>query len=218
MDKAEMTRSGCHFVSPSVVLLLLLLIGGCAATPLQVVKAEPAVDFRRYTTLVVEDFQNGVGDALPLRVLQELPQAVIAHLNACYPGAFSRIVQTPSGSPEELIVGGTITEYREKIWYDLYDRVKFTSEVTFVDGQSGREFTKITVDPGGMAAIANPIAWSLLAVQAITMMPLGIFAPSLSEKIDILIDKAANQIADTIAETKGLSQRRDTVEAACNES
>jgi hypothetical protein len=127
-------------------------------------------------------------------------------------------VQTPSGSPEELIVGGTITEYREKIWYDLYDRVKFTSEVTFVDGQSGREFTKITVDPGGMAAIANPIAWSLLAVQAITMMPLGIFAPSLSEKIDILIDKAANQIADTIAETKGLSQRRDTVEAACNES
>ena len=52
-----------------VGMLAIPVIWGCAATPLQVVKAEPGVNFQRYTTLVVTDFRNGVGDALPPWVL-----------------------------------------------------------------------------------------------------------------------------------------------------
>ena len=33
------------------------------ATPLQLVEAEPGVNFQRYATLVVTDFWNSVGDA-----------------------------------------------------------------------------------------------------------------------------------------------------------
>lgn len=190
-------------------LLGLPLIWGCAATPLQTDRSAVEVDFSRYTIVVVKNFQNGVGDDLPPRLLREVPEAVIASLHECYPKAFAKIARTPSGSPEELVVGGTITEYREKIWYDLYDRVKVTSQVTFVDGQSGRELTKITVDPVGKAALANPIAWSLLAVHAVTGVPVGILAPSLSEKIDVVIDKAASQIADAIAEKRGIVKRQE---------
>jgi len=75
--------------------------------------AEAGVNFQRYTTLVLKDFQNGVGDALPARVLQDLPEAAMAHLNECYLGAFGKIERTATGSAEELVVGGTITEYRE---------------------------------------------------------------------------------------------------------
>jgi hypothetical protein len=57
-------------------LLVLPVLWGCRAMPLQIVKAEGEVDLQRYATLAVKDFQNGVGDALPLGVLHELPIAV----------------------------------------------------------------------------------------------------------------------------------------------
>lgn len=46
---------------------------------------------RPYTTLVVKDFQNAVGDALPGEALTQIPGAVVAHLKECYPKAFTRI-------------------------------------------------------------------------------------------------------------------------------
>jgi len=74
---------------------------------------EPRVDYRRYGTLIVKDVQAAVGDDFPKGVVNQFPETVIAHLRECYPGAFVKIERTASGSGEELLIEGTITESRE---------------------------------------------------------------------------------------------------------
>jgi hypothetical protein len=171
-------------------LIWLPIMSGCAATPLQVVKAEAGVNFQRYTILVVKDFQNGVGDALPPRVLQELPEAVVAHINECYPKAFARIERSSSGSPDELVVGGTITEYREGSRFARamligLGSAKFTSDVSFTDGQTGQPLTQAKVD----------LLWAMGGLIGA------------SQGIEDLIEKAGKQIADAIAEKRGVTKK-----------
>ncbi len=187
-----MRRSGAD-LALLVGLLWLPAIWGCAATPLQVVKAESGVNFQRYTTLVVRDFQNGVGDALPPRVLQELPEAVVAHLIECYPQAFSKIERTASGSAEELVVGGTITEYREGSRFARamligLGSAKLASDVSFVDGQSGQQLTQAKVD----------LLWAMGGLVGA------------SQGMEDLIEKAGRQIADAIAEKRGVAKKTET--------
>lgn len=190
-------------------LLILLALWGCAAAPLQVVKTESEVNLQRYTTLVVKDFHNDVGDALPPGLLQELPEAVIAHLNACYPGGFSRIERTATGSSEELVVAGTITEERDDGGEESRPGdAKLLSKVTVEDGESGRVLMQI----GGelpKALAARPLGEYLLTsgpflvIQAITSIPAPLLAPPLwYRKIDA--DKVGRQIADAIAENRGV--------------
>jgi hypothetical protein len=183
-------RRANNFLTLLLGLLWLSSIWGCAATPLQVVKAEAGVDFKRYTTLAVKDFQNGAGEALPPQVLQELPQAVVAYLNECYPAAFGKIERMPSGSAEEVIVSGTITEYREGSRFARamligLGSAKFASDVSFIDGRSGRELTKAKVD----------LLWAMGGLVGA------------SQGIEDLIEKAGRQIADAIAEKKGARKR-----------
>src|SRR3990172_8424089 len=102
-------------------LLCMLAVGGCASspspprppTPVQVIDLEPRGSLRPYTTLVVKDFQNAVGDGLPREALTKLPEAVVAHLKECYPEAFTRVERAASGSADELVLEGSITGYEE---------------------------------------------------------------------------------------------------------
>ena len=106
---------------------------------------------------MVKDFQNGVDDALPPRILQELPEAVIAHLNECYPRVFSKIERTAQGSAEELVIEGAILEYREKSGEEGRPGVtKPVGELTFADGQSGRELAQISEGRGASAHWTSP--------------------------------------------------------------
>ena len=183
------------YVPPLLGLVWLPVMSGCAATPLQVVKAEAGVDFKRYTTLTVKDFQNGVGDALPPRILQDLPEAVVAHLNECYPKAFGKIERTAAGSPEELVIGGTITEYREGSRFARARLIglgsaKFATDISFLDGQSGRDLTKAKVD----------LLWAMGGLVGA------------SQGIDDLIEKAGRQIADAIAERRGAAKKLETAQ------
>lgn len=86
LQKYAMRRLHCR---RGVLLGLLVLpaLWGCRAIPVQVIKPEGEVDLQRYATLVVKDFRNSIGDALPPGLLQELPESVMTHLNACYPSA-----------------------------------------------------------------------------------------------------------------------------------
>lgn len=59
-----MRRLSCRLGVP-LGLLVLPALWGCASTPLQIVKAEAEVNLQRYATLMVKDFQNGVGDFPP---------------------------------------------------------------------------------------------------------------------------------------------------------
>jgi hypothetical protein len=141
--------------------------------------------------LVVQDFKNGAGDALPPQVLTELPEAVVAHLNECYPQAFGKIERTASGSAEELVIGGTITEYREGSRFARamligLGSAKLASEVSFIDGQSGRELTKAKVD----------LLWAMGGLIGA------------SQGIEDLIEKAGRQIADAIAEKRGVAKKQ----------
>lgn len=190
-------------------LLILPVLLGCRAMPLQIAKADGEVDLQRYTTLVVKDFQNGVGDALPPGLLQELPEAVTAHLNACYPEGFSRIERTATGSSEELVVVGTITEERDDGEEESKPGdAKLLSKVTVEDGESGRVLMQIGGElPKKLAA--RPLGEYLLTsgpflvIQAITSIPAPLLAPPFwYRKIDV--DTVGRQIADAIAENRGV--------------
>lgn len=197
-------------------LLILPVLWGCRAMPLQVVKPEGEVDLQRYATLVVKDFQNGVGDALPSGLLQELPEAVIAHLNACYSLTFSKIARTPTGSAEELILEGTITEDREDSGEESRPRgARLLSKVTLEDGRSGSVLMQINGElqkvPGAVPLGKNLlIGTSLLAIDAVTGVAAGtLVAPMFYDygpaKIDV--DTVGRQIADAIAEHRGVTKK-----------
>lgn len=162
-------------------LLGLLVIPGCGRKPVQVVSIEPGLNFQRYTTLVLKDFQNGVGDTLPGRAVQDLPETVVIWLNECYPGAFERIQRTAQGRASELVVGGTITDYKagnSRGWGS-----KLASELSFADGESGRELAKANVE-------------LVMASRRLAGATGG---------IETLVYQAGKLIADEIADKKGVA-------------
>jgi hypothetical protein len=112
------------------------VVGGCGSPAFQL-KLEgvgEADRLKKYTTLVVEKFENDAGEGVPTRVLEDLPDGVIAHLNQCYPLAFVKVTRTTSSSPDELVVHGAITEY------DLR-RLELVVGVSLADA-SGEELTR----------------------------------------------------------------------------
>ncbi len=126
------------------LVVVAVALAGCA--PVAVVKEDPRIKDQQYRTLVVADFENAIGDALPRRVQQELPGAVIAHLNQCYPGAFDTVVRTGRGSAGELVIRGTVTDFQEgnralRFLAGPYGagNAKFAADVAFYDGQSGQQ-------------------------------------------------------------------------------
>ena len=183
-------RQSNGYWHPIIAWLSLSLCWGCAGSPLEVTRAGSEIDFQRYTTLAVRDFHNGVGDLLPRRVLQELPEAVMARLNECYPMAFEKIERMSSGSADELVIEGTITDYREGSRFARamligLGSARLTSEVSFVDGQSGRQLTQAKVD----------LLWAMGGLVGA------------SQGIEDLIDKGGKQIADAIGERRGLVKK-----------
>ena len=108
-------------------------------------------------------------------------------------GAFGKIDRTASGSAEELVVGGTITEYREGSRFARamligLGSANLASDVAFVDGQSGRQFTQAKVD----------LLWAMGGLVGA------------SQGIEDLIEKAGRQIADAIAEMRGVAKKTET--------
>jgi hypothetical protein len=133
-----------------VGLPLIAVLFGCApvspAFQLKLDKTEEAAGLKKYTTLVVKDFENDAGEGVPSRVRQDLPEAVIAQLNECYPQAFEKITRKTSGSPEELVVSGTITEYDEgnrfaRLMIAGRGSARLVVDVSLGDA-SGRELTR----------------------------------------------------------------------------
>jgi hypothetical protein len=125
----------------SLLCLIVAVLAGCAS--LKVVKADPRITSQQFTTLVVADFENAVGAALPSRVQQDMSEAVIAHLNECYPGAFKKIVRSGGGDAEELVIRGTITDYQEgnralRFMLAGLGSAKVAADVSFYDGQNGQ--------------------------------------------------------------------------------
>ena len=117
---------------------------GCASVA--VVKEDPLIKAQQYRTLVVADFENAIGNALPPRVQQELPGAVIAHLTQCYPGAFDGVARTGHGSAGELLIRGTVLEFQAgnralRFLAGPYGAgtAKFAADVAFYDGQTGQQ-------------------------------------------------------------------------------
>lgn len=196
-------------------LLALPALWGCRATPLQVIKPGGEVDLQRYATLVVKDFQNGVGDALPPGLLRELPETVMTHLNACYPLTFSKIPRTATGSAEELVMGGTITERRQDGLEESRPSGGLLSVVTLEDGQSGKVLLQINGElrkvPGTAPHGKNLlIGASLLAIDAVTGVAAGtLVAPMFYDygPTTIDVDTVGRQIADAIAEHRGVTKQ-----------
>lgn len=117
---------------------------GCASVA--VVKEDPRIKDPQYRTLVVADFENAIGDALPAKARQDLPGAVVAHLNQCFPGAFDRVVRSGHGSAGELVIRGTVTQYQAgnralRFFAGAYGAgsARFAADVSFYDGETGQQ-------------------------------------------------------------------------------
>jgi len=153
----------------------------------------------------VKDFQNAVGDALPLAVLQKLPEVVIAHLKECYPSAFGKFERTASGSTEELVLEGSITVLEKAGWWVQFSTgllpVRLNSTVSLADGKANRKLKEVKVDLSGQGPLflgpipALPVAAALPATRAVEAGLMGIAD---------LIDRAGVQIAIALADQKGL--------------
>jgi hypothetical protein len=170
-----------------------------------VIDLEPRVTLRPYTTLVVKDFQNAVGDALPQAVLQKLPEVVIAHLKECYPSAFAKFERTASGSTEELVLEGSVTGYEEGSWLVLVFTgempFRLISTVSLADGKTNRKLKEVKVDLGWHSPpvffgpiAAPPGAAALAAAGAVEAGLMGVAD---------LIDEVEVQIAIALADQKG---------------
>lgn len=152
-------------------------------------KAETGANFQKYTTLVVKDFESTVGDVPPVRVRQDLPGTVIARLNECYPGAFEKITREASGSAEEFVVNGTITEYNEGSRFARFmlgayggGSAKLVADVSLTDG-TGRELARTEG-----RWVSSPVGGGLGALVG----------------IEQLVLTAGGEIADRIAEKRGV--------------
>ncbi len=173
-------------------LPVVLALAGCASTPLEFVKDNPAANFQGYTTVVIKAFENGVGQELPAGVPLELRASVETRLGRCYPGLLQVAGPKQVDGPEVMIVEGRVTEYREGSRFARFmlaglGSTKFSSDVVFRDGQSKQELARAKVD----------LLWAAG----------GIIGASTG--IEDLVKKAAAQVADAIAEKKGARKAED---------
>lgn len=162
---------------------------GCASVA--VVKEDPRVKDQQYRTLVVADFENAIGDALPAQVRQDLPGAVVAHLNQCYPGAFDTVVRTGQGSAGELVIRGIVTAYQAgsralRFFAGAYGAggAKFAADVSFYDGQTGQ---RLMVAKGDWVYRFGGIVGAIGG-------------------IDDLVQASGADVADLIAEKRGATR------------
>lgn len=163
-------------------------VAGCAS--LEVVKADPRINASQYKTLVIGDFDNAIGNALPSRVQNDLPNAVIAHLTECYPGAFEKFARSGGSSAEELVIRGTITEYQEgnralRFVAAGLGSAKVAADLSFYDGQTGQQL---------MLAKGN---W---------VYRYGGIAGAIGG-IDDLVQSSGASVADLIAEKRGATKK-----------
>ena len=171
-----------------MLCVIVAALTGCAS--LKVVKVDPRITSQQYSTLVVADFENSVGAALPSRVQQDMSEAVVVHLNECYPGAFEKIVRSGSGYAEELVIRGSITEYQEgnralRFLLAGLGSARVAADVSFHDGRSGEELMVAKGDwvfeyGGLMGAVVG---------------------------IDDVVRSAGARIADLIADKKGATKK-----------
>jgi hypothetical protein len=129
----------CAFRLQFSLFVIAIAAAGCAAV------GDPRISARQYRTLVVADFENAIGRALPVRVQQELPGAFIAHLHRCYPGAFDQTLRAGGGNADELVIRGSITDFQagnRNLQYagSIFGlgSAKLSVDVSFFDGRSGQ--------------------------------------------------------------------------------
>lgn len=173
------------------VWLCVIAVAAVGCASVAVVKEDPRIKDQQYRTLVVADFENAIGNALPAQVQQKLPSAVIAQLNHCYPGAFDKVVRTGGGAAGELVIRGTVTEYQAgnralRFLAGPYGagNAKFAADVAFYDGQTGKQLMVAKGDwvyrhGGVIGAIAG---------------------------IDDLVQSSGADVADLIAEKRGATR------------
>lgn len=93
-----------------IVFLSLLTLQACATASLNVTQA-PTMAPSKFERVAVPAFANKVGDSLPPGATEEIAGAVIAKLQRDYPNGFSEVTATPTNSPGELLVRGSILSY-----------------------------------------------------------------------------------------------------------
>ena len=97
----------------SALILIVLVVAGCAASRTQVLQPKKA-GFENYPVLEITDFKNNVGPQVPTELLQRLPNAIAEKVTALNLfQAVNRVPVATEGAPETrtLVLEGAIIEY-----------------------------------------------------------------------------------------------------------
>ena len=179
-----------HIARLAGAAVIAALVGCAPVSPAFQLKFEEATGAdagRKYTTLVVKEFENDVGEGVPPGLLRELPEAVIARLNECYPQAFEKIGRKTSGSPGELVVSGTITEYDEGNRFARF----------MIGGGAGS--SKLAVD----ISLADPSGTVLTRAEGRWVYAIGGWIGAVGGMVTLVDLIAGIEIADGIAQIQG---------------
>jgi hypothetical protein len=95
------------------LLLIVLLVAGCAASRTQVLEPKKA-GFENYSVLEITDLKNNIGPQVPAEVMRRVPDAIAEKVRALNLfQAVNRVPAVSEAAPETnaLILEGTIIEY-----------------------------------------------------------------------------------------------------------
>jgi hypothetical protein len=159
------------------LILIVLLVAGCAASRTQVLEPKKA-GFENYSVLEITDLKNNMGPKVPAEVMQRVPDTIaekVRGLNLFQ--AVKRIPAVTEAAPEPktLILEGTIIEYETGSRALRY----------FVGFGAGKAYATVQLRAIDTATKEEIFRGNIVAEQA-----MGVFGGSFEEVIQKLVEES----------------------------
>jgi hypothetical protein len=163
------------------LILIVLLVGGCAASRTQVLEPKKA-GFENYTVLEITDLKNNIGPRVPAEVMRRVPDAIaekVRGLNLFQ--AVNRVPAVSEAAPDTnaLSLEGTIIEYEPGSRALRY----------LVGFGAGKAFATVQLRAIDKATKEEIFRGNIAAEQS-----MGVFGGSFDEVIQKLVDESVECI------------------------
>jgi hypothetical protein len=163
------------------LILIVLLVAGCAASRTQVLEPKKA-GFENYSVLEITDLKNNLGSQVPAEVMRRVPDAIAEKVRALNLfQAVNRVPAVSEAAPETnaLILEGTIIEYETGSRALRY----------FVGFGAGKAYATVQLKAVDKATKEEIFRGNIAAEQS-----MGVFGGSFDEVIQKLVDESVECI------------------------
>jgi hypothetical protein len=184
-----------------VLILIVLLVAGCAASRTQVLEPKKA-GFENYSILEITDLKNNIGPQVPAEVMRRVPDEIGEKVRAL--NLFQAVNRVPAvtEAPSEtgaLILEGTIIEYEPGSRALRY----------FVGFGAGKAFATVQLRAIDKATKEEIFRGNIAAEQA-----MGVFGGSFDEVIQKLVEESVECIQMNYSAGQRVSPLPGEVESA----